>query len=121
LLFAETELGKSRAHEEIEKFKDHWQGKAGLNALKVDWTATWRTWVRRADEFAGDRPKRIYANAYAKPQKPTLADLAREQAEGTRRADSPDFSNASGATDGKHEKRGSARAHQYLDEQLLLG
>jgi len=28
-------------------FRDHWIAKAGRDALKVDWLATWRNWVRR--------------------------------------------------------------------------
>lgn len=29
-----------------EKFKDHWLAKAGRDANKVEWEATWRNWVR---------------------------------------------------------------------------
>lgn len=29
-------------------FADHWHAKAGADARKVDWQATWRNWVRRA-------------------------------------------------------------------------
>jgi len=50
LLFAEGKLGSLRAHEEIEKFKDYWQARAGSQALKLDWMATWRTWIRKAEE-----------------------------------------------------------------------
>jgi len=30
-----------------EQFRDHWHAKAGRDALKADWLAAWRTWVRR--------------------------------------------------------------------------
>lgn len=30
-----------------ERFADHWHAKAGADARKVDWQATWRNWVRR--------------------------------------------------------------------------
>ena len=33
---------------EAEKFGDYWHGLAGAAARKVDWTATWRNWIRRA-------------------------------------------------------------------------
>lgn len=33
---------------EAECFADHWRAKAGADARKVDWQATWRNWVRRA-------------------------------------------------------------------------
>jgi hypothetical protein len=29
-----------------EGFADHWRGKAGKDAVKVDWQATWRNWCR---------------------------------------------------------------------------
>lgn len=34
---------------EGEKFRDHWRAKAGKDATKVDWLATWRNWCRRAN------------------------------------------------------------------------
>lgn len=33
---------------EALKFRDHWLAKAGKEARKVDWEATWRTWIRNA-------------------------------------------------------------------------
>jgi uncharacterized protein YdaU (DUF1376 family) len=33
---------------EAEKFRDHWQAKAGRDAAKLDWAATWRNWCRNA-------------------------------------------------------------------------
>ena len=29
-----------------ENFRDYWHAKAGKDACKLDWSATWRTWVR---------------------------------------------------------------------------
>lgn len=37
---------------EHAKFIDYWHGKAGKDARKVDWNATWRNWMRRAAEQA---------------------------------------------------------------------
>lgn len=31
------------------RFRDHWLSKAGKDAVKVNWEATWRNWIRRAD------------------------------------------------------------------------
>ena len=31
---------------EAEKFADHWRSKAGKDACKTDWQATWRNWCR---------------------------------------------------------------------------
>jgi hypothetical protein len=35
---------------ETEQFIDYWQSKAGRDALKVDWVATWRNAMRRAEQ-----------------------------------------------------------------------
>lgn len=35
---------------EIENFRDWWISKSGKDALKTDWPATWRRWVRTAVE-----------------------------------------------------------------------
>jgi len=40
---------------EVEKFRDYWCAKAGKDGAKLDWSATWRNWIR---------------NAKASPQKP---------------------------------------------------
>lgn len=34
------------------KFKDYWIAKAGKDAAKTDWLATWRNWIRREAENA---------------------------------------------------------------------
>ena len=36
---------------EAAKFRDHWTAKAGKDATKLDWAATWRTWVRKAIDW----------------------------------------------------------------------
>ena len=55
-------------------FFDHWTSKAGKDATRLDWFATWRNWVRREKSNLGGRN--------GQPQKSKL-DLA---AEGIRRA-----------------------------------
>jgi hypothetical protein len=40
---------------ETEQFIDYWQSKAGRDATKVDWVATWRNSMRRAEERALNR------------------------------------------------------------------
>lgn len=37
---------------EAAKFRDYWVAKAGKDAAKADWLATWRNWIRRACENA---------------------------------------------------------------------
>ncbi|WP_375621136.1 DUF1376 domain-containing protein [Bartonella sp. AA97HXZ] len=43
-------LPPERVKVEIAKFRDYWRSKAGANATKIDWQATWRNWIRRAIE-----------------------------------------------------------------------
>lgn len=31
-----------------DQFTDYWKAKAGQGAIKIDWNATWRGWIRRA-------------------------------------------------------------------------
>ena len=33
-----------------DRFRDYWIAKPGRDAVKVDWLATWRNWVRREAE-----------------------------------------------------------------------
>lgn len=37
---------------EVLKFRDYWSAKAGRDAAKLDWPATFRNWVRQASTFA---------------------------------------------------------------------
>lgn len=40
---------------ETERFRDYWRAKAGRDACKLDWDATWRNWMRRAAEQQAPR------------------------------------------------------------------
>lgn len=33
---------------EADKFRDYWHGESGSRAVKTDWQAVWRNWVRKA-------------------------------------------------------------------------
>ena len=35
---------------ESATFRDYWHAKSGKDAVKMDWKATWRTWIRRAEK-----------------------------------------------------------------------
>lgn len=52
-----------------DKFRDHWTAKAGRDATKVDWEATWRNWVR--NEAGRTAPQQTRADARTE----TLAGL----------------------------------------------
>jgi hypothetical protein len=53
--------------EEAEKFADHWRQDASPKAVKRDWPAAWRTWVRNSKRFAETEPLARSANASAAP------------------------------------------------------
>jgi hypothetical protein len=64
--FALDRLGSNRAcHEALAGFCDFWWSKAGADACKLDWSATWRNWVRRA----ADRKPRGSPQARAGPER----------------------------------------------------
>lgn len=48
---------------EAESFCDYWHAKSGPDALKLDWEATWRSWVRNSRRANGTRsPQSIETN-----------------------------------------------------------
>lgn len=57
---------------EAEKFRNYWVAKAGANAAKRDWSATWRNWIITAMERSNG-PTRYWSN-------PTRADFAPRRA-----------------------------------------
>lgn len=38
---------------ETDQFRDYWTAKSGKDATKIDWEATWRSWMRNAEKQAG--------------------------------------------------------------------
>ncbi len=49
--------GQRAADEQLELFTDHWRAQPGAKGRKADWQATWRNWLRRSREFAGNSPR----------------------------------------------------------------
>ncbi len=47
------ELGLSDAEiaDQLDRFRDHWIAKPGKDGRKLDWAATFRNWLRKADDF----------------------------------------------------------------------
>ena len=47
------ELGFSDAEiaDQLDRFRDHWIAKPGKHGRKLDWAATFRNWLRKADDF----------------------------------------------------------------------
>lgn len=58
--WAVQELGMKpeQVRTEAAKFADYWHAKAGKDATKADWPATWRNWCRKAVEDAARAPAR---------------------------------------------------------------
>jgi hypothetical protein len=42
---------------ETARFRDHWVGKPGKDGRKLDWIATWRNWMRTAEDRAMPRQR----------------------------------------------------------------
>lgn len=63
---------------EAQKFRDYWTAAAGSKAVKLDWLATWRQWIRSGAERAGKTPAPSAGAAaattgyYAKPDSEQL-------------------------------------------------
>ena len=64
------------ARREVEKFRDYWKAASGANARKHDWSAAWRTWIRRAAEIQSVRPPPPRAQARDGPAKSSGGGLA---------------------------------------------
>jgi len=47
-------LGKERACIEFQKFVNYWTAASGKNATKLNWIATWRSWVLNSIEWSGN-------------------------------------------------------------------
>ena len=43
---------------EFDCFIDYWRAKAGAGAVKRDWPATWRNWIRRSNQFGASGGRR---------------------------------------------------------------
>ena len=46
IAFVKAECPNVEGRTETENFRDYWHGKAGRDAVKVDWPATYRKWMR---------------------------------------------------------------------------
>ena len=53
---------------EYQKFCDYWRAESGAKARKHDWDATFRNWVRRADENQKNRPQQFLTGAEKRAQ-----------------------------------------------------
>jgi len=54
-------LTEADVRREAAKFADHWHAKAGSDARKADWEATWRNWIRKSEEFRRQKDRNLPA------------------------------------------------------------
>lgn len=55
-----------------EKFRNYWTAKAGRDAAKLDWPATWRNWVLTEAERSGVQPANLFTETTdGRPPPPT--------------------------------------------------
>lgn len=76
------------ANIEAAKFRDYWISKPGAGGVKLDWSATWRNWCRRAAENkprAG--PKYQQHDSVLEIGKRMMRDLENEQTSGNSSSD----------------------------------
>lgn len=75
-----------RINFEADRFKDHWTSSARPTAIKLDWLATWRNWIRNAKPTTG-------------PPGPTMTPAAQRHEDGLKYLDDLLQGKANVATD----------------------
>lgn len=70
-------IGPDRAATELEKFHDYWRAVPGAKGRKLDWSATFRNWIRRAAE---SKPRNDRPNSHRPSKLDHLDDIARAMA-----------------------------------------
>jgi len=61
------DLTEADVRREAARFGDYWHAKAGADARKADWEATWRNWIRKGEELRGRQRRSGLALARASP------------------------------------------------------
>lgn len=67
LAFARTTLSEDAVKRQVDVFRDYWHARAGPTGVKLDWSATWRNWIRRESEN-GNRHRNGSQNGSGKNQ-----------------------------------------------------
>lgn len=63
---------------EFDCFLDYWRAKAGAGAVKRDWPATWRNWIRRSNQFGASGGRRQVTQTQAVDEFKKSATLSRK-------------------------------------------
>jgi len=56
--FCKTERPDLDPAKTADRFRDYWISQPGSKGVKLDWTATWRNWVRNESRSANQPPKK---------------------------------------------------------------
>jgi hypothetical protein len=75
--WARTECPHVNPDDEFKRFADYWRAKPGKDACKLDWLATWRNWMRNAEDRQKQR-SRASPNGHPPPRGGAAADLSGE-------------------------------------------
>ena len=78
-------MTESQVRSEADKFRDYWLSKPGAAGVKLDWSATWRNWVRKALQDAPNRVARFPSKSEGS-RKPHWQVMAEREAASARRA-----------------------------------
>jgi uncharacterized protein YdaU (DUF1376 family) len=70
----EQGLEPAAVHADAERFRDYWIAKAGREATKLNWQATWRNWIRSSIER---NPRKAKSNAVSDAKR--IADIYRSK------------------------------------------
>ena len=76
IAYCKTERPDLNIARTVNSFRDYWHAKAGAGARKVDWAATWRSWVRNDKSFsqpAGRQTQRPRSTRKYRPEPPSVA------------------------------------------------
>lgn len=107
-------MAERTIHLESENFRDYWTAKSGSGATKLDWPATWRTWVRNSvsrgpPRGGGDKPRK---SAYREHQDACARELDKfinRDAGHDEHSDRPDNVIDLGAADYRSERTSAPR------------
>jgi len=58
--FCRTERPDLNVQQVANEFRDYWTARPGKDGTKLDWTATWRNWVRRQRAASGRSPPNFF-------------------------------------------------------------
>jgi hypothetical protein len=72
------ELGVD-ADAEFPRFADYWRGRPGREGVKLDWSATFRNWLRKAADFRSGKPVEARGGSSSKKRsaEPNYSDMAK--------------------------------------------